>query len=49
MRYDVVVRYADKDADTFPNFRLPTNPIQSNPPPPPPPEEQAVHQNETRL
>ena len=27
MRYDAVVRYADKDANTFPNFGLPTRPI----------------------
>ena len=40
MRYDCVVKYADEDAGTFCNFKLPANPI-------PPPEEAATHHNET--
>jgi len=39
MCYDAVVRYADEDANIFPNFRLQTNPI-------PPPEEAVTHNNE---
>ena len=40
MRYDVVIKFADKDAGMFGTFRLPVTPV-------PPPEEQAVHENET--
>ena len=40
MRYDYVVKYADKDAGTFCNFKLLANPI-------PPPKEAATHHNET--
>ena len=38
MRYDCVVKYADKDASTFGNFRLPAAPV-------PPPKEAATHHN----
>ena len=40
MRYDAVIKFADKDAGTFRDYRLPATPI-------PPPEEHAVHENET--
>ena len=37
MRYDCVLRYADKDTGTFHNFKLPANnPI-------PPPGDKAIH------
>ena len=38
MRYDCVLRYADKDTGTFHNFKLPANPI-------PPPGDKAIHDN----
>ena len=41
MRYDCVVKYADKESGTFRNFKLQTNPIS------PPEEQQAVHHNVT--
>ena len=40
MHYDCVVKYADEDAGTFGNFRLPATPV-------PPPEEAATHHNVT--
>ena len=40
MCYDTVIKYADKDAGTFRDYRLPKNPIT-------PPEEAATHHNET--
>ena len=40
MCYDTVIKYADKDAGTFCDYRLPKNPIT-------PPEEAATHHNET--
>ena len=39
VQYDCVVKYADNDASTFGNFRLPATPI-------PPPKEAATHHNE---
>lgn len=37
-----VLRYADKDAGTFYNFKLPANPI-------PPPGDEVIHDNELLL
>ena len=41
MRYDCVVKYADKESGTFRNFKLQATPIS------PSEEEQAVHHNVT--
>ena len=39
MRYDAVLRYADEDAGTFHDFKLPAIPI-------PPPQDEVIHENE---
>ena len=39
IRYDAVLRFADKNAGTFHDFKLPAIPI-------PPPEDEVIHDNE---